>query len=197
MIPEKYCHNKHLPPYELWGDNVIITCDNCKNAYIFCRHVHLQINMLPLIRIKPIFLRMTITFNRSDILSAISDFKTETDIHIGSSLCVIEIPIDAIKSVKPYTHWETIRRVVNTFQWGGTLYQSVQLRLKVSWEAAAPYCQESGANLLTIHSQAEYRFLQETFLNTYDLLVLYVGVKRKVIILHTHPFYGIVLLAST
>ena len=52
MIHATDCHFvKHLPPHGLWEDDVTITCDICKNAYIFCRGVHLQSNMSPLIRI--------------------------------------------------------------------------------------------------------------------------------------------------
>ena len=195
IIREIYCSFSHVQANELWEDSANITCDVCNNVYMFCKNIHLRSKSLPLIRIiskvcKYAILQMwtydlgqfsaMVTFSRNDFLSATSAFTTDTDIFLDISSCVAEIPIRVTKLVKPNAHRETTRHV-KTFQWGGALYHSVRLKFKVSWETAAFYCQESGAFLLTIHSQAEYLFLRETFLKTYGVLVLYVGVKRKVI----------------
>ena len=189
------CYPGDIEPSVWWGDNVNITCDICKNFYIFCKDVRMSSSILPLIRIKsnickyagvqigtedPSLLEVTLTFNRNDLLFVISAFTTETNINIGSTLCVVEIPVHTIKLVTPNIHQEITKRVVKTYEWGGALYHSVHQHIKVSWEAAASYCQESEAFLLTIHSRAEYLFVKETFLKTYNIVVLYVGVKRKV-----------------
>ena len=195
IVQEKYCHPNNYEPNVGWANSVNTTCDVCENTYIFCKTVRLASSILPRIRIKskvckyassvmstyrPVTLEMTLTFNRTDILSALSDFKTETNIYLRSTSCVVEIPISAIVSVKTNIYRKTTPHVVKTFQWGGALYHSMHHQPPVSWEAAAAYCKKFGASLLTIHSQAEYRFVKETFLKTYDVLVLYVGVKRKV-----------------
>ena len=198
IIQEEYCYSSNLEPNVTFRDSVSSTCDICKSIYLFCKTVPLPRNILPLIQIKskvcryatlimwtrePILFRVLFVFNRSDAFSALPEFKTPTYINLRSTSCVIEIPTYDIALFNPNMERETIRHVVKSFHWGGTLYHSIYQHIGVSWEAAASHCLGSGASLLTIHSQAEYQFVTDTFLKSYDFLVLYVGVQRKVICL--------------
>ena len=195
IAQEKYCSMWLKEPNVWWEDNDNITCDICKNFYVFCKDIDLPSNILPLIRIKskvckyasvqmwteePSLLIMTLTFDRNDLFSVISAFKLETDLYISSTLCVVGIPKHALKLVTPNIHQEITQRVVKTHEWGGAMYHSVHQHIKASWEEAASYCQESGAFLLTIHSRGEYLFVKKTFLKTYNIVVLYVGLQKKV-----------------
>ena len=198
IIQEKFCFSRNLEPNVTFDDSFSSTCDICKNIYLFCNIVPLPSNILPLIQIKskvcryatlimwtrePILFRVLFVFNRSDAFSALPEFKTPTYINLRSTSCVIEIPTYDIALLNPNMDWETTRHIVKSFHWGGTLYRSIYQHIAVSWEAAASYCLGSGASLLTIHSEAEYQFVTDTFLKSYDFLVLYVGVQRKVIYL--------------
>ena len=197
IIQDKYCHSSDLQPNVVWEGSFNFTCDICENVYIFCkqRPLYLQSQSLPRIRIlskvcKYAILRMGINepsefgmlfaLNRSDILSAMPAFKHRSVIALRSTSCALEIPFSAMKRAPNFF---PKKPVAKAFHWGGALYHSVHHHREVSWEAAASYCQEIGAYLLTIHSQAEYHFVEEKFLKSYDVVVLYVGVKRKVICL--------------
>ena len=212
IIQEKYCHSRGLEPNVAWEGNFNLTCDICENIYIFCKPgwLGLQSQSLPMIRIRskvcryailsmginePSAFEMLFKFNRSDILSAIPAFKHRSVISLRSTSCALEIPLSATKwapEIFPK------KPVAKAFHWGGARYHSVHHHRGVSWEAAASYCQDAGASLLTIHSQAEYHFVEEKFLKTYDVVVLYVGVKRKVIcLLSLRPCYGILTISNS
>ena len=208
FIREKYCISRYLGPSNVvWEDSVNITCDICENVYIFCNEVRLESNIIPMIKIKskvceyatlelrisqPNVLLMFIALNGSDIVSVEPTFKVNEDLllqlHVTS--CVVEIPVSAMKWVRNSFPKKT---VATAFHWGGALYHTVHQHLEVSWEEAASYCQESGASLLTIHSQTEFQFIKEKLLKTYSVLVLYIGVKKKVIYLwNLRPCYVVI-----
>ena len=202
FVKEKYCGTSFLKTNWLWGENENRTCDICEHDYIFCDRVRLKTDMFAPIQIKsevcmyanleingPNGLMMILTFNRSDVILVAPVFKTKMYMYLQSSLCIVEIPTSAVTWAKlDYSQLATWR-VAKTLHWDSALYRSVYQDSPVTWEAAASYCYQTGASLLTIHSQAEYQFVKKGFLLTHDVLPLYLGVKRQVMWLYTLPKY--------
>ena len=64
--------------------------------------------------------------------------------------------------------------------WGNNRYTMSSRGIPVSWEDAAKYCTAMSGNHLTIQDLKEYNSIEETFLSSYDMVLMYVGLRLKV-----------------
>ena len=178
------------------------TCDVCANSYILCTSdvltdnisfaigiksnmcsaVHLQLTAGELYAYLVSF--MTLSIKRENAIVAMPDFLSDIEATIISELCLTEIPIDALLSgvYHKSPQNEITRHLIKDVVWNGVVYRPhLSQFFPRNWKAAAQYCLKAGMTLLTIQSLTEYHFLTKTLLETLDILVTYIGLKRKVI----------------
>ena len=193
---ERYCDYDHASGM-MWPDNDNVTCDICETRYTSCDLVLLKHNISFSIDLNPklcfsvelsisnrIFNRspsMTLALNKNNMISRIPGFTGWIYTWISSDKCVMEIPKAALYTGNTPLDKAVTLNDVKAAYWGGVLYYRLSLLSPVSWEKAAQHCQGIGAFLLTIHSLAEYHFIKDTFLQSHDTSVLYIGLKRQVI----------------
>ena len=187
----------------LWHDNDTATCDICEHVYkrvdtnfrynfsfaigiksSKCSSMHLKLIDLEPYPYGSSFI--TFSIKRDNIIITIPDFRGEIDAYIAIKTCLPEIPLVALNSETGHTIPQNgiTGHILKAVFWDGAVYHPHFSRFSpVTWETAAQSCMKAGMTLLTIHSQAEYHFLKGTFLQTHDMLILYVGLKRQVICL--------------
>ena len=179
-----------------------VTCDVCANRYILCTSELLTDNISFTIETKSnmcsavhLELRaresytlgvpsMTLSITRDNAIVAIPDFISYIVARITSEVCLTEIPIGALLSDVHHKspHDEITRHLMKDVVWNGVVYRPhLSQFFPRNWEEAAQHCLKADMALLTIHSLTEYHFLTKTLLETHDILVTYVGLKRKVI----------------
>ena len=203
-LPCRYLDLKNTCYFEndlkiMWHDNDNDTCDICEKIYASCDPVLLKNNVSISIGLKPklcLSLDLTISnpmlkkspsmglaLNNNNMISRIPDFAGLVYAWVSSNKCVMEIPTAALNTDDRYNFQKqnVVLDAVKAAYRGDVLYYRLSSLRLVSWEEAARYCHDIEAFLLTIHSLEEYQFIKETFLQSHDTLVLYVGLKRKVI----------------
>ena len=184
------------------------TCDICKNVYC-CGNIYngifLETSIFYIIRVKSMTClsvnlwitgygsesypqRVKLTFNSTMFRMPVLSSTARASLY--TTMCNIEIPLIGVlsRSWKDPELMASAHDVTDVF-WGGVLYRRLSRRIAVTWETAALSCQEIGGSLLTIQSSAEYQFIKDTFLQTSDVAILYVGVMREVmciLLLHIH-----------
>ena len=187
----------------LWHENDNITCDICNHVYTGGM-TNLKYNISFAIGIKsrkcssmqlkfmdletyPYGLSfMTLSIKRDNITITIPDFTGVIDTYIATKTCLPEIPIVALNLASGHStpQKRVTEQMLKDVVWRGVVYIPYVSRFSpVTWETAAQSCMKAGLTLLTIHNQAEYQFLKGAFLQTHDMLILYVGLKRQVICL--------------
>ena len=194
---ERKCKIEKAPEM-MWHDNDDGTCNICEKRYALCDLVFLKSNVSFSIGLHPkrclsvdlsIGNRklkgaptMVLALNKYNMVSRIPGFTRLVYAWVSSNKCVMEIP-------KAVLHTDDRRMFQNrnnkldgvkAAYWDDVLYHHLSSLRLVSWEKAARYCHDIGAFLLTIHSLAEYQFIQAAFLQSHDTSVLYVGLKREV-----------------
>ena len=184
------------------------TCDICQTAYVFSNQFWstLKSNVSVDMRIKSnTCLRVTLWIrdNKHDTFESPSfginlyrsitikvPYFTLVHLCLHSTKCSLEIPLTAMPLSFELPPKRIGRRVpltkfmVKTAYWRGCLYRLFSRASSVSWDTAAKSCQQAGQSLLTIHSAEEFDFIKETFLQPHDTLMLFVGMKRKVMYLN-------------
>ena len=196
IFNEKYCGPRFETSLIVYDANDNSSCDICKNAYIGCLPyafplattvsytLLIKSNMclsgeVRIVHCTYVFPIVSLVFNTSMFKMPV--FSSEVCAVMFGTMCNIEIPMVGVSS---FSHWPdsesvwSARDVMDVYL-DGVLYRRLS-RLPVTWDTAALACQEIGASLLTIHSLTEYQFIKDTFLRTFDIAILYVGVKREV-----------------
>ena len=191
----------------LWRPNDTNACDICQLAHVYVdQQVHLKPNVYFHIRMKSnacSFVKLTIGSNYlgtvkrpyfnfeinlpvSKMISRTPDFRFAVSINIWlSDECPYEITLAALPSLSEMIEdLEEPSAMVKSAYWRGCFYRSFSRVSAVSWDTAATACQRAGQYLLTIHSAEEFTFIAETFLQPYDMSILYGGIKREVLYLY-------------
>ena len=122
---------------------------------------------------------ISLNLNRNTTLMA---YPRSTSIHLHPGPeCYARLPNKGIKyypvvTLSEQTRTAHLKRMVEI--WNGAPYFALSSRA-TTWEAAANSCYESGAYLLTIHSQTEYDISREFIGPHQTLLLTYIGLKRE------------------
>ena len=195
---EKNCPIGYAPDL-MWYDGDNDTCNICEKRYTICDPVLLKNNISTSISIKPnmclaadLSIRnhiiykspaMILVLNENNMISRIPDFAQWVKTSVSSTKCAVEIPEATVRTdpTNAFPKVGATLHAVKAAYWGDVLYQGLSSLRLVSWKEAAQTCQSIRAFLLTIHSLAEYEFIKETFLQSYDTSALYIGLKREVL----------------
>ena len=200
ILDQGQCDRAHGSKKVIYDNYEHSTCDICKNYYSGCTPVlgiPLRRNASFTLRIKSDIclsacvrivdykssgsVTPTMSFTIPGDMLTIPALNTVNTIILLTSMCDIEIPFGAIEYNPPVFDIESVTPYeVKTAFWGGVLYRRLSQLPSVTWERAAQSCSEAGGSLLTIHSSAEYQFLEDTFLQARDTSLLYVGWRREV-----------------
>ena len=124
---------------------------------------------------------MMLVLNENNMISRIPNFTGWIETSVCSYKCIMEIPKAAMYTDHSFAKQRVTLHMVKTAYWGGVLYYHLSSLPASSWQTAAQSCQDIGAFLLTIYSLTEYRFVQNTFLQSFDSSISYIGLKREVI----------------
>ena len=200
ILGQDFCDRAHGSEMVIYDNYENSTCDICENFYSGCTGylgTPLRTDASFTIRIKSAICLSAcvriLDYTSSGFISPIMSFIFLGDvlkipalnsvnyIILLSEMCDIEIPIAAIELHPPLIGAVLVTpHEVKTMFWGGVLYRRLSQLPPVTWKKAAQNCYEAGGSLLTIHSSAEYQFLEDNFLQAHDTSLLYVGWRREV-----------------